>query len=180
MTTKFLDNIICTFRILLSWRFPRKLAFWTIFLSAAKAPPLKKRKCYFYCRLAVSERKKHPKKICIKNFGGTLAGGSRRGLRRPNSLCRCWFSQQNTVHKEFRGGGSKGVLGVGSKVQFWGPTAGMPQTLSFKPFEASRAFPELSPPQYGWGRLFFQNWFRRGPLRAGHGIPSSTEGISDY
>ena len=68
------------------------------------------------------ERKKHPKKICIKNFGGTLAGGSRRGLRRPNSLCRCWFSQQNTVHKEFRGGGgSKGVLGVGSKVQFWGP-----------------------------------------------------------
>ena len=51
------------------------------------------------------ERKKHPKKICIKNFGGTLAGGSRRGLRRPNSLCRCWFSQQNTVHKEFRGGG---------------------------------------------------------------------------
>ena len=66
-------------------------------------------------------RKKHPKKICIKNFGGTLAGGSRRGLRRPDSLCRCWFSQQNTVHKEFRGGGSKGVLGVGSKVQFWGP-----------------------------------------------------------
>ena len=58
------------------------------------------------------KRKKHPKKICIKNFGGTLAGGSRRGLRRPNSLSRCWFSQQNTVHKEFRGGGgSKGVLG---------------------------------------------------------------------
>ena len=26
------------------------------------------------------------------------------------------------MHKEFRGGGgSKGVLGVGSKVQFWGP-----------------------------------------------------------
>ena len=23
-----------------------------------------------------------------------------------------------------------------------------------KPFEASRAFPEFSPPQYGWGRLF--------------------------
>ena len=40
-------------------------------------------------------------------------------------------------------------------------------------------FPEFSPPQYGWERLFFQNWFRRGPPRAGHGIPSSTEGISD-
>ena len=54
----------------------------------------------------------------------------------------------------------------------------MPQTL-FKAFEASRAFPEFSPPQYGWGRLFFRNWFRRGPLRAGHGIPSSTGGISE-
>ena len=58
-------------------------------------------------------------------------------------------------------------------------TAGIPQTLLFKAFEASRTFPEFSPPQYGWGCLFFQKWFRRGPLRAGHGIPSSTEGISD-
>ena len=56
MTTKFLDNKICTFKHLLSWRFPqKKSAFWTIFLSAPKAPPLKKRKIYFYCRLAVSE-----------------------------------------------------------------------------------------------------------------------------
>ena len=31
-----------------------------------------------------------------------------------------------------------------------------------------------SPPQYGWGLLFFQKWFWRGPLRAGHGIPGST------
>ena len=46
-------------------------------------------------------------------------------------------------------------------------------------FEASRAFPEFSPPQYGWERFFFQKWFRRGPLRAGHGLPSSTGGISD-
>ena len=35
-------------------------------------------------------------------------------------------------------------------------------------------------PQYGWGCLFFQKWFRRGPLRAGHGTRSSTEGISDH
>ena len=56
MTTQFLDNEIkiCTFKIKLSWRFPRKTAFWKIFLSAPKAP-LKTRKCYFYCRLAVSE-----------------------------------------------------------------------------------------------------------------------------
>ena len=58
-------------------------------------------------------------------------------------------------------------------------TAGMPQTLKFKAFEASRAFPEFTPPQYGWGRFFFQNWFRRGSPRAGHGIPSSTGGISE-
>ena len=35
--------------------FPTKKAFWTIFLSAPKPPPLKKRKFNFYCRLAVSE-----------------------------------------------------------------------------------------------------------------------------
>ena len=58
-------------------------------------------------------------------------------------------------------------------------TVGIPQALQFKAFEVSSAFPEFSPPQYGWGRLFFQKWFRRGPLRVGHGIPSSTEGISD-
>ena len=42
MTTKLFDNQICTFKFLLSWRFPRKkkkkTAFWTIFLSAPKAP----------------------------------------------------------------------------------------------------------------------------------------------
>ena len=36
-----------------------------------------------------------------------------------------------------------------------------------------------SPPQYGWGCFFFQKWFRRGPLRAGHGVPSSTGGINN-
>ena len=37
----------------------------------------------------------------------------------------------------------------------------------------------LSPPPVRLGTLFFQKSFRRGPLRAGHGIPSSTGGISD-
>ena len=56
MTTKFLDNKICTFKILLSWRFPRKTQrFWTIFISAPKCHPLKNATLYFYCRLAVSE-----------------------------------------------------------------------------------------------------------------------------
>ena len=39
MTTKFFDNKICTFKILLSWRFPRKQAFLDDFPSAPKAPP---------------------------------------------------------------------------------------------------------------------------------------------
>ena len=47
MTTTFLDNKICNFKILLSWRFPGKTAFWTIFLSAPKPPPLKKAKVLF-------------------------------------------------------------------------------------------------------------------------------------
>ena len=55
-----------------------------------------------------------------------------------------------------------------------------PPSRQFKTLEASRAFPELSPPLYGWGCLFFEKWFRRAPLRAGHGIPTSTEGISGY
>ena len=58
MTTKF-DNKISTFKILLSWRFPRKTAFGTIFLSAPKAALLQKAKMSFYCRLAVTERMKN-------------------------------------------------------------------------------------------------------------------------
>ena len=54
MTTIFLDNKIFTSN-LLSWRFPRKIAFWTISLSAPLPTPPEKRKFYFYCRLAFSE-----------------------------------------------------------------------------------------------------------------------------
>ena len=54
MTAKFLDNKLCTFKILLSWRFPREnRRFWTIFLSAPKASPLPQEN-FLYCRLAVS------------------------------------------------------------------------------------------------------------------------------
>ena len=59
MTTKFLDNKICAFKILLSWRFPRKKKKNSVlddFPLCRQGPPLlKKRKFYFYCRLAVSE-----------------------------------------------------------------------------------------------------------------------------
>ena len=48
MTTKLLDNQICTFKILLSWRFQRKIAFWTILLSATKGPPPSKSENFIF------------------------------------------------------------------------------------------------------------------------------------
>ena len=41
MTTKFLDNKIYTFKILLSWRFPRKNSILDDFSSLPPIPPLK-------------------------------------------------------------------------------------------------------------------------------------------
>ena len=39
MTTKFLDNRIFKFDFLLSWRFPRKAAFWDDFPLCPRRPP---------------------------------------------------------------------------------------------------------------------------------------------
>ena len=46
MTTKFLDYKICTFNILLSWRFPRKTAFMAEF-PPPMPPPQKKTQILF-------------------------------------------------------------------------------------------------------------------------------------
>ena len=55
MTTNFLDNKICHFKILLSWRFPqRKTAFWTIFLSAPKASPPSKAENFIFIVVSLS------------------------------------------------------------------------------------------------------------------------------
>ena len=74
----------------------------------------------------------------------------------------------------------------------WDCPEEIPDKFRKDPGNALRAFPECpsrvqlrSPKPYNsrhlrfLGRIFFQKWFQRGPLRAGHGIPSSTEGISD-
>ena len=58
-----------------------------------------------------------------------------------------------------------------------GVRPGSPKPCKTRHLKAPEHFQNSLPPQYGWGRLFFQKWFRRGPLRAGHGIPSSTGGI---
>ena len=57
----------------------------------------------------------------------------------------------------------------------WDP----PKPYNSRHLRLPEHFQNSLPPQYGWGRLFFQKWFRRGPLRAGRGIPSSTGGISE-
>ena len=47
MTTKFLDNKICTFKILLSWRFPRKNSVLGRFSSLPPRPSPSKAKILF-------------------------------------------------------------------------------------------------------------------------------------
>ena len=61
MTTKCLDNNICTFKILLSWRFPTRKKKNSVLddfpLCAQLPPPPSKKQIYFYCRLAASEKR---------------------------------------------------------------------------------------------------------------------------
>ena len=54
MTTKFLDNKIFTFKILLSWRFPWKIAFWTIFLPAPLPNPPRKSANFIFIVVSLS------------------------------------------------------------------------------------------------------------------------------
>ena len=43
---------------------------------------------------------------------------------------------------------------------------GCPKPYDSRHLRLPERFQNSLPPQYGWGRLFFQKWFRRGPLRA--------------
>ena len=54
MTTKFLDNEICTFKISLSWGSQERQRFWTFLLSTPTPNHPQRCNFYFYCRLAVS------------------------------------------------------------------------------------------------------------------------------
>ena len=100
---KFLDNKMFTFKILLSWRFARKIAFWTIFLSAPlpNPPPpwktqilfllssrflwKKSRKCLFgtFSRLFpdfLGPRGRRPRNTLFKLFWDFGPGGPERLL----------------------------------------------------------------------------------------------------
>ena len=56
---------------------------------------------------------------------------------------------------------------------------GCPKPYNSRHLRLPERFQNSLPPSTAGDVSFFQNWFRRGPLRAGHGIPSSTGGISD-
>ena len=57
---------------------------------------------------------------------------------------------------------------------------GSPKPCSSRHLRLPEHFQNSLPLSTAGGDSFFQRWFRRGPLRAGRGIPSSTEGISDF
>ena len=68
------------------------------------------------------ERKKHLKKKLHKEFRRDPGrGGQGGGLDAQILYVGVGFPSRIQCIKNFEGGGSKGVLGVGSKVQFWGP-----------------------------------------------------------
>ena len=54
MTTKLLENKSFTFKILLSWHFPQKIAFWTIFLSAHPCPPPPEKRKFIFIVVSLS------------------------------------------------------------------------------------------------------------------------------
>ena len=118
-------------------------------------------------------RKKHPKKICIKNFGGNLAGGSRRWLRRPNSLCiGIGFPSRIQCIKNFEGGGLRGSWGWGLRsnfgarflsvyVLFWGLTGTVSRQFLTRNYPHPncllKCLPNCLPHKRRAFFLFFQN-----------------------
>ena len=119
-------------------------------------PPLSKPQMFFYCRLAVSD------------FGPGRPPGYPPGCPRhiPPKNCTFmlffaswfygpypqygWDLPEEIPEKFWQDPGS--TLRAGIPLE---SMAGIPQALQFNAFEASRAFPEFSPPQYGWGRNSF-------------------------
>ena len=57
---------------------------------------------------------------------------------------------------------------------------GCPKPYNSRHLRLPERFQNSLPPQYGWDVSFFRIGSGEGPLRAGHGIPSSTGGISDH
>ena len=56
---------------------------------------------------------------------------------------------------------------------------GSPKSYNSRHLKAPEHFQNSLPPSTAGDASFFQKWLRRGPLRAGHGTPSSTGCISE-
>ena len=67
------------------------------------------------------ERNKHPKKLCIKNFGGTLAGGQGGGLGAQILYVGVGFPSRIQCIKNFEGGGLRGSWGWRLRSNFAAP-----------------------------------------------------------
>ena len=120
--------------------------------------------------------------------------GHRRGHRPKRFMFMCLFlsclnppnlgrapSTASTFRKKFR-------INSGKRKRSESVSGNSPQEYgwdrpSAKPYNSRHLrLPEHfqnSLPPVQLGVPLFQKWFQRGPLRAGHGIPSNTEGISD-
>ena len=159
--------------MILSWHLPRQNSvFWTIFLSAPNAPPLQSAILYCYCHLAVSDQRKgkirhHPqfstRDVDHRSLGHTpsTAGTFRKKFRKNSG--------------KDPGNALRAFPGISLE-----STAGMPQNPIIQGIRGFQSVSIIvSPPVRAGDASFSGNWFRRGPLRAGHGIPSSTEGISE-
>ena len=99
MTTKFLDNNIFTFKILLSWRFPWKIAFGTIFPLCPPAHPPLKSANFIFIVVSLSLT------LCVSSPAKTL---QTRDLELPNfegSFPSCWLYSvgytRTSVHPYF-------------------------------------------------------------------------------
>ena len=57
---------------------------------------------------------------------------------------------------------------------------GSPKPYNSRHLRLPEHFQNSRPPSTAGDASFFRKWFWKGPLRAGHGIPGSTGGVSDY
>ena len=131
--------MICTFKMLLSWRFPRKQAFLDDFpLCPQRPPPPPKQTFYFYCRLAVSDSTRCEMRFFPREKG-KMAFVEGFSLKRPFSLSRV---RKNRI--------SQGVENPGSLISV--PLA-LRDTIAHHQIDSGKGGPESFLPEASPCRL---------------------------
>ena len=110
MTTKFLDNKICTFKILLSWRFPRKQSFLDDFPLCPQGPPPLKSENFIFIVVSPSLKNRNSKSQSLVVFHRTLK--SQRGIALPRLRDRA-ISPKHLSRPFLAGENQKGTGGRG-------------------------------------------------------------------